>query len=330
MRIDEESLIKNGSFNAGMAGFEVYCYTPSNVTYVVDSLNEDNAADFTINDTGEADWHIQLKQTGVKLEQGQWYRLSLKMKSSIDRKVSYALQRDGSTHKDADGNEDWTPYCQETVDLTGEYQTITKEFQMKEDTDPETIFNIAMGAVGGKQITQQHRICMDDIVLEKIEAPEIKPEETGKNLLTNGDFSDGTNGWGINTNADQTATTVVTDGGIVFQVKNPGENDWDVQLNQHGFTLEKGCKYRVKFKVTSTKARTIKLGLMDNNCKKWYGGEDISLAEAEEKEVSYEFTMQQDTDNDSKMFISMGKISGENTPASDITLTNFSLEKITE
>lgn len=232
------------------------------------------------------------------------------MKSSIDRKVSYALQRDGSTHKDADGNEDWTPYCQETVDLTDEYQTITKEFQMKEDTDPETIFNIAMGAVGGEQITQQHRICMDDIVLEKIKAPEIKPEETGKNLLTNGDFSDGTSGWGINTNdgqGGQTATTVVTHGGIVFQVKNPGEKDWDVQLNQHGFTLEKGCKYRVKFKVTSTKARTIKLGLMDNNCQKWYGGEDISLAEAEEKEVSCEFTMPQDTDNDSKMFISMGK-----------------------
>lgn len=333
VRIDEDSLIKNGSFNAGMAGFEVYCYTPSNVTYVVDSLNEDNAADFTINDTGEADWHIQLKQTGVKLEQGQWYRLSLKMKSSIDRKVSYALQRDGSTHKNAEGNEDWTPYCQETVDLTGEYQTITKEFQMKEDTDPETIFNIAMGAVDGKQIAQQHRICIDDIVLKKIEAPEIKPEETGKNLLTNGDFSDETSEWGINTNdgqGGQTATTVVTHGGIVFHVINPGENDWDVQLNQHGFTLEKGCKYRVKFKVTSTKARTIKLGLMDNNCQKWYGGADISLGEAEEKEVSCEFTMQQDTDNDSKMFISMGKISGENTPASDITLTNFSLEKITE
>ena len=198
---------------------------------------------------------------------------------------------------------------------------------MKEDTDLETIFNIAMGAVGGKQITQQHRICMDDIVLEKIKAPEIKPEETGKNLLTNGDFS---NGWDINANADQTATTVVTDGGIVFQVKNPGEKDWDVQLKQTGFTLEKGCKYRVKFKVTSTKARTIKLGLMDNSSQKWYGGADISLGEAEEKEVSYEFTMQQDTDNVSEMFISMGKISDKNTPASDITLTNFSLEKITE
>lgn len=152
----------------------------------------------------------------------------------------------------------------------------------------------------------------------------------GKNLLTNGDFSDETSRWGINTNDGQTATTVVTHGGIVFHVINPGVYDWDVQLNQHGFTLEKGCKYRVKFKVTSTKARTIKLGLMNNNCKKWYGGEDISLREAEEKEVSCEFTMQQDTDNDSNMLISMGKIRDENTPASDITLTNFSLEKITE
>ena len=181
VRIDEDSLIKNGSFNAGLAGFDPYCYTPSNVTYVVDSLNEDNAADFTINDTGDQDWHIQLKQTGVRLEKGQWYRLSLKMKSSTNRKVSYALQRDGSTHKDAAGNEDWTPYCQEKVALTSEYQTITKEFQMKEDTDPDTIFNIAMGAIDGQQIKEQHRICIDDIVLEKMEAPEIKPEETSKN-----------------------------------------------------------------------------------------------------------------------------------------------------
>ena len=71
VRIDEDALIKNGSFNAGFSGFEAYCYTPSNVTYVVDSLNESNAADFTIKDTGDQEWHIQLKQTGVNLEKGQ-------------------------------------------------------------------------------------------------------------------------------------------------------------------------------------------------------------------------------------------------------------------
>lgn len=334
VRIDEDSLIKNGSFNAGLAGFDPYCYTPSNVTYVVDSLNEDNVADFTINDTGDQDWHIQLKQTGVRLEKGQWYRLSLKMKSSIDRKVSYTLQRDGSTHKDAAGNEDWTPYCQEKVALTSEYQTFTKEFQMKEDTDPDTIFNIAMGAIDGQQIKEQHRICIDDIVLEKIEAPEIKPEETGKNLLVNGDFSDGTDGWNIVKRDDAIGTTVATEGGIVFKIADVGTEDWHAQLKQSGITLEKGCKYRVKFKVTSTKTRTIKLGFMSESYN-WYGGTNLELPESEEQEVVYEFTMEKDTDRNAVMTVSMGQMYENddkskpiNTSVSDITLTNFSLEKI--
>ncbi len=328
VRIDEDSLIKNGSFNAGLAGFEAYCYTPSNVTYVVDSLNEDNAADFTINDTGDADWHIQLKQTGVKLEKGQWYRLSLKMKSSIDRKVSYALQRDGSTHRNADGTEDWTPYCQEIVALTSKYQTITKEFQMTEDTDLDTIFNIAMGAVGGKQIKEQHRICIDDIVLEKIDTPEMNPEEAGKNLLKNGDFSNETDNWNIyGITAPGEATTNIADHAIVYHISNVGTADWNVQLKQSGLILEKECKYRVTFKVTSTAARTIKLAMMSTSYT-WYGGADIKLPENEEKEVVCEFTMNKETDSNADFVISMGKIDNEDTPASDITLSDFSLVKV--
>ena len=332
VRIDEDSLIKNGSFNAGWAGFEAYCYTPSNVTYVVDSLKGDNAADFTINDTGDADWHIQLKQTGVKLEKGQWYRLSLKMKSSIDRNVSYALQRDGSTHKNADGTEDWTPYCQKTVALTSEYQTITKEFQMTEDTDPDTIFNIAMGAVGGKQIKKQHRICIDDIVLEKIEEPEMKPEEAGKNLLKNGDFSNETANWNIwGISAPGEATTNIANNAIVYHISNVGTADWNVQLKQSGLTLEKGCKYRVTFKATSTAARTIKLAIMmSDDPYTWYDGADIQLPANNEKEVVCELTMSEETDSNAAFVISMGKIKDEDTPASDITLSDFSLVKVDE
>ena len=43
---------------------------------MVDSLNEPNAADITIRNTGDAAWKIQLKQSGIELEEGQWYRLS--------------------------------------------------------------------------------------------------------------------------------------------------------------------------------------------------------------------------------------------------------------
>ena len=56
------------------------------------------------------EWKIQLKQTGVKLEKGKTYKLSFKAKSTLDRTIQYALQRDGSVHKDANGGEDWTTY----------------------------------------------------------------------------------------------------------------------------------------------------------------------------------------------------------------------------
>lgn len=336
VRIDEDALIKNGSFNAGFSGFEAYCYTPSNVTYVVDSLSESNAADFTIKDTGDQAWHIQLKQTGVNLEKGQWYRLSMKMKSSIARKVSYALQRDGSVHKDANGNEDWTPYCQETVDLTDEYQTFSKEFLMKEATDDGTVFNIAMGAVGETPIKGQHRICIDDIVLEKIEAPEIKPEVAGKNLIANGDFANQTESWGINTGKDTNATTELVDGGIKFKVKDVGTWDWDIQLKQSGIKLEKGCKYRLNCKLTSTEARTIKLALMSTSYN-WYGGADVALDKDTEYNLEYEFTMNEENDSATDLVVSMGQIYEDaeykkpvNTPVSDITLKEFSLTKISE
>ena len=168
VRIEEDSLIKNGSFNAGFAGYELYAYTTSDVSYVVDSLNEDNAADITIRNTGDEAWKIQLKQSNVELEEGQWYRLSFQAKSNLDRKLMFAIQRDGS----ADDN--WTPYSGEKiVQLGADYQTYSVTFQMAYPTDLKAVLSISMGAVAGEQISQQHRICIDNILLEKIEAPAL-------------------------------------------------------------------------------------------------------------------------------------------------------------
>ena len=164
VRIEEDSLIKNGSFNAGFSGYEPYVDSSisSDVTYVVDSLSEDNAADFTINNTGDAAWKIQLKQNNVELEKGQWYRLSLDAKASIPRELMFAIQRDGSS------DDDWTPYSGEKiVELGTDYNKYEAVFQMTGETDPKALLSISMGAVGGKQITEKHRICIDNINLEK-------------------------------------------------------------------------------------------------------------------------------------------------------------------
>ena len=332
VRIDEDALIKNGSFNAGFSGFEAYCYTQSNVTYVVDSLSESNAADFTIKDTGDQEWHIQLKQTGVNLEKGQWYRLSMKMKSSIKRKVSYALQRDGNKHTDAKGEPDWTPYCQETVDLTENYQTFSTEFQMKEGDDPGTVFNIAMGAVGETPIKGQHRICIDDIVLEKIEAPEV----TSTNLLQNANFSNGIDGWStyVCKESGADATNAVSGNAITFDIKKVGTDDWNVQLKQEGLSLQAGHIYHVSFKAKSTAARTIKGCVMHDadNKTNWDGGSEAALEAGVEKNVEFDVKVSKNVDN-AYLQVSMGQIYKEtekgkekiDTPVSDITLSDFSM-----
>ena len=67
VRLVEDSLIKNGSFDAGTAGYEWYADSSADASYVVDSLTEDNAMDITIKDTGDQDWKIQLKQNNIDL-----------------------------------------------------------------------------------------------------------------------------------------------------------------------------------------------------------------------------------------------------------------------
>ncbi len=163
--LTEDSLLKNGSFHAGLAGYEPYAYNTNHVSWVVDSLTEDNAISFTIKNTGDQAWHIQLKQNGICLEQGQSYRLSFDAKSNLTRDIMFAIQRDGSKH-----NDDWTPYSGEKIQEIGsEYSHLSLEFTMTENTDPESVFSLSMGAVSGTVITEQHTIFIDNIVLEKID-----------------------------------------------------------------------------------------------------------------------------------------------------------------
>jgi beta-glucanase (GH16 family) len=324
--IVEDSLIKNGSFNADLSGFEVYAYITSDVSYTVDSQKEDNAFDITIEDTNDAEWKIQLKQDNVTLEKGQWYTLKFDAKSSVDRKIQFAIQRDGSDHKNADGSEDWTPYVQDIASLTSDYTLISKTFQMTEDTDEEAIFNIAMGTVGGR-ITDQHRICIDNISLEKVDAPEQEEIASGKELITNGDFADGVENWDNYIASAAVATADFTQGKAVYVIENAGENDWDVQLKQAGITLENGATYQLAFTIKSTAARTVKCALL-NPSYAWYGGADISLEADETKEVSETITIDKDTSNAITFGISMGKFGGEDTAPSTIEISNVSLKKI--
>ena len=171
VKMVEDAKIKNGSFNDSLSGYEVYVDSTAKATVVVDSLKENNALDVTVDDTGADDWRIQIKQNNVLLEKGKKYKLSYEAKSSIDRKIRVVMQ----------GGEalGWPVYSEHSDDqdandgivtLTREYQKFTEEFIMTEETDAQAFLSICLGNVGG-QITDQHRIVIDNISLVEAENP---------------------------------------------------------------------------------------------------------------------------------------------------------------
>lgn len=160
--IQEDRLIKNGHFDNDFAAYQVFVDQSASAQYVVDKLSEDNAADFKIYHTGDQAWKIQLMQDGVSLKQGKTYTLSFKAKSDIPRKIMVAIQRNGAN------DDDWTAYSGETIwNLQDDYQEFSIEFSMESASDPNARLSISLGAVDNQMIDTEHRVVIDDIVLEE-------------------------------------------------------------------------------------------------------------------------------------------------------------------
>ena len=330
VRVVEDSLIKNGDFSADFAGYEVYADSATDVDYVVDSQREDNAASITIRNTGDQDWQIQLKQNNVKLEEGQWYHLKLDAKSDLDRKLMFAIQRDGSK------DDNWIPYSgQKVVSLTKDYQTFDLKFQMTEETDLRSILSISMGAVEGKQITERHTICIDNISLEKIDEP-AEGEENG-DLIKNGDFSAGFEGYApyvfTAQNVEYKVDSEKEDSAASFTIKNTGDAAWQIQLKQNDVKLEEGQWYHLKLDAKSTLDRKLMFAIQRDGSKddNWdpYSGEKIVDLTKDYKTFDVKFQMTKATDLHSILSISMGAVADQPIDQEHtICIDNISLEKI--
>ena len=331
--INEDAMIKNGSFNAEKAGYAEGFYGESNCTAVVDNQKEDHAYSIDIYDTGAEDWNIQLMQDGIELEQDKWYKLTLQAKSNLERDILVSLQHIGSN----DG--DWTVYsggdANRTMKLDGnnEWQDYECVFKMTSKTDLNTRLSITMGAVGGKRITDLHRIKIDNIKLEETEAIETDDIEAGLNFFYNPTFAGeyAKEGWGGGITSPAVATESFDNGTVNYNITNVGNEDWHVQLKQDGLNLKNGNTYEVTFKVKSSVDRVIKTGVMSATYS-WYGGSNVICKANEEQTVTFTFNMNKD-DMTAFFYVSMGQIKDDitheliDTPAGEISLSDFSIIK---
>ncbi|MEZ3475000.1 MAG: carbohydrate binding domain-containing protein [Lachnospiraceae bacterium] len=324
VRIQEDGMIVNGDFASGMTGYEVYVNDAAKVpNYIVDGLNENNAFSMDIADTGAEAWYIQLKQNNIKLEKDKWYKLAFDAKSTTDREIMYALQRDGTN------DDNWTPYSGEPkAALTKDYQNFATVFKMDYDTDPNTVLSISLGAVGGKRISEKHTVVIDNITLEETAPQEEIPPEPDTEMIQNGDFAAGEEHWESFVGEGGEAEISFAEEKAVYQITKVGNEDWSVQLkHKELLTLEKEAVYQVKMKLKSTESRTVKYSFLDPSYK-WYGGEDLALTANEVKEVMYELKVTEDTSSKITFSISMGNIAGEETPASTIEIDDISVIKL--
>ncbi|MCR5282878.1 MAG: carbohydrate binding domain-containing protein [Lachnospiraceae bacterium] len=339
----EDKLIKNGSFMSGMAGFEVYTESPASATYVVDEMKEENAFSITINDTGTDAYHVQLIQDSVPLVKDHCYKLTLKAKSDLERNINIKMCRNGNFH-----NQNWSPYHTPLkAALTSDYQTFTTYFKMADDSDERARFDVEFGKVDGR-ITQQHTVCIDDIVLEEIDESEmpqedpIVPKPYGVNLLTNASFeNNSTEGWTCYGIENDTQITV-SDNTVTFVIDEVGNDESAIALQQDGLTLEAGEYYKLSFKASSSVNRTINAVVQNyaTDDWEWYGGNgDTALTGELQTFNCYINPVATSVKGQVRVAFKLGKItkyleennwqaSFHDTPSSTIVIKDIKFEKI--
>ena len=324
VRIQEDGMIVNGDFVNGTVGYEIYVNESSQVTYGVDELNENSVMGFTIEDTGDQDWMIQLKQNNIRLEQGKWYKITFDAKSDKDRTIMYALQRDGSS------DDNWIPYSgTQKIKVNNGYHTYEHVFKMKNDTDERTILSISMGAVNGERIVQKHTVFIDNIILEETDEPQVPDVPENSGMIQNSNFAHGSEHWENAVSEPGKAAVRFEDGKAVYQIENVGTEEWHIQLKQSGITLEHGKQYELSLKLKSDEARMVKAAFLTDSYD-WYGGADIELEKDEEKEITVPFYVDKDTDTNITFVLSMGIMAGKDTPATIIEIEEINLKEVSE
>jgi hypothetical protein len=140
------------------------------------------------------------------------------------------------------------------------------------------------------------------------------------NLVQNGDFSQGINGWTWETSS-ATASYEIKNGQFHYIIDSPGTAMSSVQLRQNGITLVQGGTYVFEFEAWADSPRTIEAKVGQDGSP-WTNYSQIgpTYITTQKKTYSYTFTMSSATDYNSRVVINTG------TSDVDVYIDNVSLK----
>jgi len=145
----------------------------------------------------------------------------------------------------------------------------------------------------------------------------------GAELVTNGDFSDGDNGWTFGAWAGAEGTSDVADGEYVVTMTTADTVGWAAQLQTDELDISKGSSYVVSFssRADSPYELSTNVGMKVDPWTTYSGYQHMSIG-TEMKAFTFEFTMKDSSDKDARIVFDLGDFSGK------LYLDNVSIKPI--
>lgn len=233
------NLLKDASFDSKSIGkttdvWDVYANDIANATITANS----GEVFANIGYGGTANWHVQLYQGNLSIENGKRYLVSFRAKSNTNRNIVLDIGKATSPYNN---------YYQETIPLTTNWETKYFIFDSNLNyPDARIVFN--MGRNNGE-------VWIDDVVFEELSCSNID------NIIKNSHFDTGTTNWDLYTRPGSAQSSWQASNGVVkHNIVDGGSAFWHVQQIQSNLNLTPGT-YTLSFKAQTDAARTIYMEL---------------------------------------------------------------------
>ena len=148
--------------------------------------------------------------------------------------------------------------------------------------------------------------------------------DAGENMILNGDFTEGTDYWTLETDGSGRASyTINQDGKLHIAINHPGRDIDDIQLRQDHIILEHGIKYRFEFDAHASKQRCTDVSIHQTvESNKDYSQIGTIFLTAYDQHYQFDFENNDLTDFTAEILFEIGAGEG------DIFIDNVSLTDI--
>lgn len=308
-----QNKVKNGELAAAQEHWET---VPNDLTT---SDAEGGGVLINLPGTSTEGANVLLQQRQIKLDEGKTYRLTFEASASLPRSVQVGVSQNEG---------DNTKYMDEKFELTESKQHYAYTFTMNGTSDPAAV--LAFG-VGYPLSTGPHTLSIHNVsLIELNQSADQGGQPIHVNLIPNGDFSKGAEGWFTYVAGNPKELEMsVSNQQLQAKVGDVGQNPWDRQVINEGFSIQRDFKYKITFKAKAEKPRKMNLGIgwVDAASNyEWNGffGQQVDLT-TEEQLFTFTFDTTEDSYPNTRISFDMGNLSGAEDGDTTITLSDISL-----